>query len=158
MATTGPIHYSLVNADQTPGATKAPQTYRLGVRLEEDSAGGSTYMHSLSEGDQIVASEPQNQFGLTDEAADIIVLVAGGIGITPILSMASELTAAGRPFEFHYAGRSRSALAFVEPLSAVCGDALTIHYDDEPDTAIDLDALVDGLQPGNHVYVCARAA
>ncbi len=145
--------YSLVNTEPSSSATQAPQTYRLGVRLEEDSAGGSKYMHGLSAGDEIVTSEPLNQFGLTDDTADI-VLVAGGIGITPILSMASELKAATRPFKFHYAGRSRSALAFVDPLTAVCGDALTIHCDDEPDTAINLDALVDALQPGNHVYVC----
>ena len=145
--------YSLVNTNAAPGAMDAPQAYRLGVRLEEDSACGSKYMHGLSEGDQIVASEPQNQFGLTDEIAEI-VLIAGGIGITPTLSMASELTAAGRPFSFHYAGHTRSALAFVEPLSTVCGDTLTIHCDDEPDTAIQLDALVDGLKPSSHVYVC----
>ncbi len=145
--------YSLVNDDSTAGATQAPTSYRLGVRLEEDSAGGSRYMHGLQAGDIITASEPQNQFALREGDA-ATVLIAGGIGITPIISMASELKATGRPFRFHYAGRSQGALAFVEPLQAVCGDALSIHYDDEPDTAIDLDALIDAVEPGNQIYVC----
>lgn len=110
-------------------------------------------MHSLREGDIVTVSEPHNQFALRDDAAPV-VLLAGGIGITPILSMASELRAAGRDLTFHYAGRSRSALAFVEPLQAVCGDALTIHCDDEPDTAIDLDALTASIPLDHQIYVC----
>jgi len=145
--------YSLVNDDPSPQATANPSFYRLGVRLEEDSAGGSRFMHGLRAGDIVTASEPENQFALTDEATPI-VLVAGGIGITPILSMASELKAAGRPFAFHYSGRSRSALAFLEPLADLCGDALTVHCDDEADTALDIDSLVAALDPGIHLYVC----
>ncbi|WP_136659246.1 PDR/VanB family oxidoreductase [Nitratireductor sp. XY-223] len=145
--------YSLVNTDPSPDATQDPQTYRLGVRLEEDSAGGSRFMHGLEEGDVLTAVGPENQFAVTEDDAPI-VLIAGGIGITPILSMASELTAQGRPFDFHYCGRTRSALAFVDPLTAVCGDALNLHYDDEPDTAIDLDAIVAAARSGAHLFVC----
>lgn len=145
--------YSLVNADPSPGATDDPGHYRLGVRREEDSAGGSTYMHGLKAGDVVTAIGPENQFGVTDEARPIM-LVAGGIGITPIISMAAELSARGQAFEFHYCGRSRNALAFVEPLQMLCGDALTIHCDDEPDTAVDLAALVKSVPGDGHIYVC----
>ncbi|MEX3007486.1 2Fe-2S iron-sulfur cluster-binding protein [Hoeflea sp. TYP-13] len=145
--------YSLVNADASSEATTDPASYQLGVRLEEDSAGGSRYMHGLKEGDAVTAIGPENQFGVTSENVGI-VLIAGGIGITPIISMASELKAKGQSFEFHYCGRTRNALAFVEPLAALCGDALTIHCDDEPDTAVDLAGLVTSVEPGSHIYVC----
>lgn len=145
--------YSLVNTDPSPDATKDPQSYRLGVRLEEDSAGGSCFMHALKAGDVLTATGPENQFAVRQEDTPI-VLIAGGIGITPILSMASELRAAGRPFDFHYCGRTRTALAFVVPLQAICGDALTLHCDDEPDTAIDLDAVVKASPSDAHLYVC----
>ncbi|WP_419914042.1 PDR/VanB family oxidoreductase [Hoeflea sp.] len=145
--------YSLVNTEPSPDATQNPTSYRLGVRLEEDSAGGSRYMHGLKEGDVIAATGPENQFAVRDEDAPV-TLIAGGIGITPILSMASELSAAGRPFEFHYCGRTRDALAFVEPLKVICGEALTLHYDDEPDTAIDLGAVATSAGADGHLYVC----
>jgi ferredoxin-NADP reductase len=145
--------YSLVNADPSPGATTDPDRYRLGVRLEEDSAGGSTYMHGLKPGDVVTAIGPENQFGVTEEARPV-TLIAGGIGITPIISMAAELCSRGQAFAFHYCGRSRNALALVEPLQALCGDALTIHCDDEPETAVDLATLVQSAPADGYIYVC----
>ena len=145
--------YSLVNADASGHATQDPASYMLGVRLEEDSAGGSRFMHALKEGDRLTAIGPENQFGVTSEDVPV-KLIAGGIGITPIISMAAELEARGQAFEFHYCGRSRQALAFVEPLEALCRDNLTIHCDDEPDTAVDIEGLVQSTAVGSHIYVC----
>lgn len=146
-------HYSLVNASTEAGATDAPATYRLGVRLEEDSKGGSRFMHGLKEGDIIETSAPRNDFGLVDAQAPVL-LIAGGIGVTPLISMAAELKAKDRPFSFHYAGRSRTLLAFVDALEAIETNALTIHCDDEPETCIDLKALIGRAPAEGHIYVC----
>lgn len=145
--------YSLVNADPSTDATKAPEHYRLGVRLEEESEGGSKFMHALKEGDTLTATGPKNDFKLVASDAPV-VLVAGGIGVTPIISMAAELRAAGRPFHFHYTGRSRPLMAFVDEIEAVCGDALTVYCDDESDNCIDLKKLVDACDTAGHIYVC----
>lgn len=145
--------YSLVNAIPAPGATEHPKTYRLGVRLVEDSQGGSKYMHGLREGDVITATEPKNDFRLVDTDAPAI-LVAGGIGVTPIISMATELKAKGRPFAFHYTGRSRPLMAFTDEIAEAMGDALTAYCDDEPDNCIDLKALIGAADRDGHIYVC----
>ncbi|MCR4264586.1 PDR/VanB family oxidoreductase [Nitratireductor sp. ZSWI3] len=146
-------HYSLVNVHAAPGATRSPEAYRLGVRLEEESKGGSRFMHGLKEGDVITASMPRNDFALADTDAPVL-LIAGGIGVTPLISMAAELKAKEHPFDFHYAGRSRPMLAFVDELTAIDAGKLSIHCDDEPDNSIDLKALI-GQAPANaHIYVC----
>lgn len=146
-------HYSLVNIFPDADATADPTVYRLGIRLEEDGKGGSRYMHGLGAGDVIDASLPRNDFALIDTDAPAL-LIAGGIGVTPLISMASELKAKGRPFGFHYAGRSRGLLAFVEELAAIDANALTLHCDDEPETCIDLKSLIGKAPADGHIYVC----
>lgn len=145
--------YSLVNADPSPGATENPKTYRLGVRLEEESQGGSRYMHGLREGDVVSATGPKNDFRLAEGDAPVLLL-AGGIGVTPIISMAAELKSKNRPFAFHYTGRSRPLMAFVDEIAAVCGDALTSYCDDEPDNCIELKALLGAAVHDSQIYVC----
>lgn len=145
--------YSLVNADPEADVGNAPQTYRLGVRLEEESKGGSKFMHGLSEGDVLSATMPKNDFKLIDSPAPAI-LFAGGIGVTPIISMAAELKRRGQPFEFHYSGRSRPLMAFVEDIEQACGKALSVYCDDETERAIDLKRLIGGASIESHIYVC----
>ena len=135
-----PRNYSLINTgNDTFGA---PGQYRLGVRIEENSQGGSRYMHALKEGDVITAQGPANEFPLADHPGST-VLIAGGIGITPIASMAASLANKGSTYTLHYSGRSRGQLAFVDELQALAGDRLVVHADDEPATAFKLDALLD---------------
>ena len=155
-----PRCYSLIQTAPTAAAFERPERYRLGVRLEDPSQGGSRHMHALAVGQRITVSGPKNEFPLHDEAPGEgpVVLIAGGIGITPIASMAAALKATGRPFELHYSGRSRDQLAFADELAALAGDALALHADDEPATCLDLGALLDGLRPTGrdyrHLYVC----
>ncbi len=144
--------YSLVNFDPAPGATAAPAALRLGVLLEADSRGGSAHVHSLSPGDAVVLSPPANDFPLRPSPLPPLLL-AGGIGITPLASMAAELTAAGRRFDLHYAGRSRSAMAFLDELGALCGPRLHLHPDDTPDR-LDLPALMAAADPARDLYIC----
>jgi len=146
-----PRNYSLINAGSD--SFGAPKQYRLGVRLEENSQGGSRYMHALKEGDVITAHGPANEFPLADHPAST-VLIAGGIGITPIASMAASLANKGSSYTLHYSGRSRSQLAFVDELQALAGDKLVVHADDDPATAFKLDALLDAAPAGEHIYVC----
>jgi vanillate O-demethylase ferredoxin subunit len=155
-----PRCYSLMVLTTEATAFTAPTHYRLGVRREQPSQGGSRYMHELAVGDRITVSGPKNEFPLHEPAPGEgpVALIAGGIGITPIASMAAALKRDGRPFVLHYSGRSRDQLAFVDALAALAGEALVVHADDEPDTCLDLAALLDGLRPTghhySHLYVC----
>ncbi len=124
----------------------------LGVLFEKNGKGGSRFMHALKQGDKVQISEPANNFALQDHAATAI-LVAGGIGITPILSMAEELSRTGRRFKVHYAGRSEGKLAFVDEIQRICGDRLFLHYDDQ-DNALDIGALLQALAADAHIYFC----
>ncbi|MGY4309647.1 ferredoxin-NADP reductase [Bradyrhizobium sp. USDA 4369] len=142
--------YSLLALPDLPAGALA-----LGVLREAASTGGSQYMHALRAGDVVKASAPVNNFALHADAAPAL-LFAGGIGVTPILSMAAELSAQGRPFRLHYAGRAPGGLAFLSQLQAICGRSLSIHYDSD-ETRLDIEAALAAAAPGSHVYVCGPA-
>jgi vanillate O-demethylase ferredoxin subunit len=144
--------YSLVDLPQW----RTGQHYVLGVLLEENSAGGSEYIHGLKVGDRVAASQPINQFKLADGQGEVLLL-AGGVGITPIFSMAVELAKAGRDFKFHYLGRAQGELAFTAVLNEVCGGGLTLHYDDAPPGRPDFGDLIAQLTDDGEVYVCGPA-
>ena len=148
--------YSLVQLAPDAARFAAPQEYRLGVRLEDPSAGGSRHMHGLSAGDAISVEGPHNDFPLHEAPSgeEPVLLIAGGIGITPVASMAAALRAAGRAFHLHYCGRSAGQLAFLPELQALAGADMTVHADDDPATCFDLGALLDGASPRQHLYVC----
>jgi ferredoxin-NADP reductase len=145
--------YSLVSADAATDTTVGVPAYRLGVQLEPESRGGSRYMHGLVAGDTLVASHPKNDFPVRDHASAAI-LIAGGIGVTPMVSMAAELRRAGRPFVFHYTGRSRELMAFVAEIEAVGADAVRIYCDDDPERRLDLAATIAASPADAHIYVC----
>ncbi|TEA76884.1 PDR/VanB family oxidoreductase [Allopusillimonas ginsengisoli] len=151
-----PRCYSLVCLDDDPAAFEAPACYHLGVRLEDPSTGGSRHMHSLSVGDELEVDGPRNDFELHEAQINehAVVLVAGGIGITPIASMAASLKRAGRAFVLHYYGRSRAQMAFLDVLAAQHGEAVHMHADDEEATQLPLNDLLDSVDQKQHLYVC----
>ncbi|MYZ45318.1 PDR/VanB family oxidoreductase [Schauerella aestuarii] len=151
-----PRCYSLVQTDADAGAFAAPTEYRLGVRRDDAGGGGSRYMHALKPGDTLEAVGPKNDFVLHEAPAGepAAILIAGGIGITPLASMSAALTAAGRAHAFHYCGRSLDQLAFRDELAALTGDALHLHPDDDASCAFDLNAILDAASPHQHLYVC----
>jgi ferredoxin-NADP reductase len=103
----------------------------VAVLCEKEGRGGSRAIHEqLSPGDTVRVRGPKTHFRL-DEGAPRYVLVAGGIGITPILAMADRLKRLGKPYELHYAGRSRAAMAFLDRIEADHGAALRIYPGDE---------------------------
>lgn len=127
----------------------------LGVLREQASTGGSQFMHALKVGDVVRATAPINNFRLHDEASPAL-LFAGGIGVTPILSMAAELNARGNSYRLHYAGRARGLLAFLPQLQEICADSLSIHHDDDA-SRLDIVAALGAAPAGCHVYVCGPA-
>jgi ferredoxin-NADP reductase len=116
--------YSLVHADP------APQAYVVGVKLDRAGRGGSRDMHArLRVGEILAVSRPRNNFPLV-ETQEPTILIAGGIGITPIWCMVQRLQANGRPWKLFYSCRSRQDAAFLRPLQAL-GSSVELHFDDE---------------------------
>ncbi|TWC07534.1 vanillate O-demethylase ferredoxin subunit [Bradyrhizobium macuxiense] len=136
-----------------PGLPKG--AVALGVLREQASTGGSQFMHALQVGDVIRASTPVNNFGLHEGAAPAL-LFAGGIGVTPILSMAAKLNAQGAQYRLHYAGRMPGLLAFLPQLQTICSEGLAVHYDSD-ESRLDIAAVLGEAPAGAHVYVCGPA-
>jgi vanillate O-demethylase ferredoxin subunit len=109
-------------------------------------------MHALRVGDVVQVAPPENRFAL-EPSREEVLLLAGGIGVTPLISMAAELRATGRPFRFVYAGRSADQLAFLSDVETLAGRELTIHTDDTSGL-LDVDALVRSVTSENTIYVC----
>lgn len=146
--------YSLCNAPCS--ASSHADSYRIAVLREPQSRGGSQAVHELlKEGDEISISAPRNHFALSEVAARH-KLFAGGIGITPILSMAQQLQASGADFELHYAARSAVRMAFVEQIQgSPFASRVQLHVDDgAPEQKLNLAAELRQLDTGTHLYVC----
>jgi vanillate monooxygenase ferredoxin subunit len=130
--------------------------YVIAVQRERDGRGGSRAMHdSVHIGDVIEISVPKNHFPLI-ESARASVLLAGGIGITPLLCMAERLCAIGHPFELHCSVRSGERAAFRERIErSKFARQVRFHYDDGPiEQRLCLFELLETPQPGVHVYTC----
>jgi vanillate O-demethylase ferredoxin subunit len=130
--------------------------YQIGVLREPDSRGGSVAMiDGVSVGQAIRVSEPRNHFPL-EPSAPHSLLIAGGIGVTPILCMAERLANIGEPFQMHYAARAPSRCAFRERISgASFAGQVAFHFDDgPPEQRLDLEAILSDPAPGAHLYIC----
>ena len=128
--------------------------YVLGVLREPQGRGGSMLMHrAFREGRKVFVSRPANHFPLHEEAT-LTLLIAGGIGVTPMITMAHRLHLLGKPFEFHYSAASRTKAGFLQDLNAVAWkEQIRFHFKDEGQRA-DLQALIPAYQSGYHVYTC----
>lgn len=134
---------------------EATSTYTLGILREAAGKGGSAFMHDkVGIGAKLSASAPKNHFPLDDEAEDIL-LIAGGIGVTPILSMARQLARTGTPFHMHYASKSPEDMAFKADVEGVCGDKGDLYFDGgDPTKGINLKDVLSHRPAGRHVFVC----
>jgi ferredoxin-NADP reductase len=126
--------------------------YRIAVKRLPDSRGGSAYMWSLPQGARLTVSPPANHFALRYGRPDYLLL-AGGIGITPIYSMALVLAEAQARFRLLYACRRADDLALADDLASRIGDRRCIVLD-ERNERIDLAAEIAGLEPEGELYVC----
>jgi ferredoxin-NADP reductase len=132
-----------------------PASYVVGIKRDAASRGGSSYIfEQMRVGDALKISAPRNNFPLVEDA-DHVVLVAGGIGITPIWCMAQELTALKRPWTLHYSCRTRDEMAFIEPLQKFGDGRVHLHFDDEAGGKfLDLKSIVAAAPAGAHLYCC----
>jgi vanillate O-demethylase ferredoxin subunit len=130
-------------------------TYRIGVLRDPASRGGSAAMHALGVGDRVRISAPRNHFELVSGSHETLLL-AGGIGVTPLLCMAEELHRAGSSFNLHYCARSRAGAAFLPALQeAPYANRVRLHFDDgEAAQRLDIDCVLAGAADGAHLYVC----
>jgi tetrachlorobenzoquinone reductase len=132
--------------------------YVIGVKKESDGRGGSRYIHEqLRVGDLIEISPPLNNFELREDAARSI-LIAGGIGVTPLACMSRRLEEIGQPWELHYAARDRDSAGFVPQLAAF-GSKVRFYFSTEfcpqpQATRIDVNEIVRTAPRDAHIYCC----
>ncbi|MGY4535358.1 vanillate O-demethylase ferredoxin subunit [Pseudomonas sp. TE3786] len=130
--------------------------YLIGVLNDPLSRGGSQAMHEqVEQGQTLQISAPRNLFPLAAQAKRHL-LIAGGIGITPMLAMAFELERQGADFELHYCFRSRDRAAFLDSLeNASFAQRVTLHDDSSAEPSnLDASALLQRPEAGRHIYVC----
>jgi tetrachlorobenzoquinone reductase len=144
--------YSLVNSPQERWR------YVVAVSRDERSRGGSAFIHAhFGVGDTIDVRPPRNHFPLHEHAAHT-VLIAGGIGITPIFLMARRLTELGRPWHLLYCARSRAHAALLDPLASLAkapGARFELRFSEEPDyVPPDFSRLVAHAHDDTHFYCC----
>lgn len=142
-------HYSILS---DPGERSY---YEIAVLRERKSRGGSRYFHeTVAPGDQLAALKPKNGFPMTRSARHA-VFIAGGIGITPILSMLRQLVRDGGSFELHYSVKHWADLAFRPEVERLAGTKANLYATREPDgRRIPLAAVLGTPVPDTHVYVC----
>lgn len=145
-------HYSLCNAPTERNF------YRLGVGLAPQSRGGSRFVHeSLRIGDYVYASLPRNYFPLTANAQEYF-FIAGGIGVTPILSMVHQCVDQGLRFRVLYCAQNRQRAAFLDEILELAGPAALFHFDDENGgRKLDPELALRDVSAGAHIYCCGPA-
>jgi vanillate O-demethylase ferredoxin subunit len=134
------------------------QRYVIGVLRDPKSRGASQSIHDLlAVGDVLRIGAPRNHFALAPAGRSL--LLAAGIGVTPLMCMAEELHDAGASFMLHYCARSRRRAAFHTGLvTSAFGDRVRFHFDDEEESQhLDLTALMAQPDLETHVYVCGPA-
>ncbi|MBC7725377.1 MAG: oxidoreductase [Burkholderiaceae bacterium] len=125
--------------------------WRIAVLLEPHGRGGSAYVHAdIREGQTVRVRGPRNHFSFAAAPGERVALIAGGIGITPILAMATAAEAAGADWTLDYSGRSRATMAFVDELRGRYGERVRLHPSDEGNR-LDLSALAAF---GGQLYCC----
>ncbi|MFM0251649.1 PDR/VanB family oxidoreductase [Paraburkholderia sediminicola] len=140
--------YSLVNSTDQSGY------YEIAVKLETAGSGGSRFMHALKPGDRIRATLPKNDFPLHRDQHEAL-LIAGGIGITPILSMTAELSEQGAAYRLHYASRSPETMAYQARITQLCGERRHLHFDyGDPSQGMPLAEVIGQPASNRHLYVC----
>jgi len=138
--------YSLIDDGSVDGL------FRIAVKLDENGAGGSRALWALRPGDAVGISAPENRFELSLNAASY-TLIAGGVGITPLLGMARLLAGSGRPLRLLHSVHSRAEAAFADLLQAWLGDRFALNLSAETGR-LDLGKLIADIEPDGELYVC----
>ena len=148
------VKSGLIRQYSLTGEPAGGSKYRLGILLDPASRGGSDAIHNrFVQGQKIRIGRPRNNFPLQPGAGHS-VLFAGGIGITPMLSMAYALEAQDASWELHYCGSTPDRMTFVDELSRF-GSKVSIHIDSGPkDQHMDINAVLRASAADRHLYVC----
>jgi len=125
---------------------------RIAIKRLDDGRGGSKYMHALTQGARVAVAAPENHFDLDLDCAETL-LIAGGIGVTPLLGMAQRLAARGAKVTMCFAARTDDELAFSDELRAALGDRLRTFVSARGER-IDFAAEFAQLRAGAQVYLC----
>ncbi len=135
------------------GAANEAGTFRVAILRDDAGRGGSRHFHeTLKVGDILYAAGPRNHFRL-DETADDYLLIAGGIGITPILAMADRLKALGKQYAIHYAGKTQDGMALLDRARSDHGTSLNI-YAHTDGNRMDLPNLIGTFPKSGKIYAC----
>ena len=129
-----------------------PDLVSIAVKRERPGRGGSAHMWSLEPGAAVRIVESGNSIPVSFTAPNYL-LIAGGIGVTPMTAIASALSAARRPMKMAYCVRSPAHAAFADRLADLLGDGLSLHYSDEAGR-LDVAALIAEVEPGTQLYFC----
>lgn len=134
------------------------QYYEIAVLKDPQSRGGSAEVHCLKIGDALLISAPKNHFPLIDTKRHS-VLIAGGIGVTPILPMAQKLQKMGLSFEFHYCARTPETAAFASALeSGSFADKMHFHFSEVPESSqMDVVSVLSRHANDSELYICGPA-
>lgn len=145
-------HYSLIGGD---GLHSDPAyQYRIAVQREDHKRGSAFIHENLVEGSELSISWPKNNFVLGRNEPRVL-LIAGGIGITPIYSMLRSLARRKRDYRMVYSGRTMETLAYCEEVMAMAGDRGTIHLSGDPAVDhLDLQSLFEQQDDNTVVYIC----
>lgn len=140
--------YSLLND------CRSRSHYEVAVHRTPDSRGGSSFIHAnLEAGAQLEISRPKNNFPL-DTSREKMLFIAGGIGITPILSMIHCCRAQSLDWHLLYLARARENAAFRDSLASIAGDRVRFHFDTEAGKLFEFNVASLGIEPGVHIYCC----
>jgi vanillate O-demethylase ferredoxin subunit len=146
--------YSLCNDPRERGC------YSIAVLKEKNGLGGSKAMHEeIKAGAKLTISAPRNNFPLAGPEAERHLLLAGGIGVTPMMAMIAELEDRGASWRMHYCTRALERTAFRARLAPriAAGKVLLHHDGGDPARGLDIKAALARHEPGTHVYVCGPA-
>ncbi|MFK8163935.1 MAG: PDR/VanB family oxidoreductase [Lewinella sp.] len=139
--------YSLI------GRSAPGEPYTIAVKRLENSRGGSDYMWQLNAGDKISISAPINHFELS-YSANRYLLIAGGIGITPIVGMAEALSKReNTEVQLVYVGKQANAMPFIERLKTLLPEGLNLHFS-ASDGRFDVQKLLELASPDTLAYLC----
>ncbi|WP_185964594.1 pyridoxamine 5'-phosphate oxidase family protein [Aliikangiella marina] len=142
-------HYSIISSSDEN------RFYKIAVQKQSRSRGGSEFIHNqLVAGSLLSAKAPKNAFPLGNHSG-CTLLVAGGIGITPILSMIQTLKSRNRPFEVHYVAKTQQDMAFYEKVKKIAQGRAYFYFSKEPSSPkLDVVALMKSATENTHLYVC----
>ena len=142
------------------GSAYQTDSYEIAVLLTGDSCGGSQYLHQIPVGTELNIGFPKNSFAMVSSARKY-VLIAGGIGITPLLSMLDNLDKFKTPFELHYAAKSSEECAFYKSLQQQYSSQVKFYFSEKGDCAASQRHRLNPQQIfkeqplGTHLYLCA---